>query len=53
MLAVYNAAIDWRAIRMDVEDRQKNSDTSCSRFEYLAFIRLGDVHDRSISGSQD
>ncbi len=32
MLAINNAAINWRAIRMDVEDRQKNSDTACSAF---------------------
>src|ERR1051326_1723925 len=53
MLSINNAAINWRAIRMDVEDRQKDSDTARSRFEHLGFIRFNDVYNSSIGGSHN
>jgi hypothetical protein len=53
MLAVNHPTIDWRAIGVDIKDRQENSDTARFCFENLVLIQLGDVGDRSVGSSHD
>ena len=48
MLQVNDAAIDRRAIGVDVEDRQEDSDTARLCFQNLVFVQLSDVHDSSV-----
>jgi hypothetical protein len=53
VLSVDDSAINRRAIRMDVEDRQKNPDASRLRFENLVFIPFDYVHHSAIGSSRD
>ena len=53
MLLVNDAAVDGRAIGVDIEDRQKNSDTARFHFESFILIHLNDVCNRSVGRSDD
>jgi hypothetical protein len=53
MLTINDASIDRCAIRVHVEDRQKNSDTARFVFQHFLFIQLYDVHDRTIGSGDD
>jgi hypothetical protein len=53
MSPVNDAAIDRRAIGMDIEDRQEDSNTARFCFQNFAFIQLNDVRDSSIGRRYD
>ena len=53
MLAINDSAVDRSAIGVDIEDRQKNSDTARFHFESFILIQLNDVCNRSVGRSDD
>src|SRR5260370_39272098 len=53
MLTINHATTDRRAICMDVEDRQEDSDTTQFCFQNLGFFDLDDIRHSSVSGRDD
>src|SRR5439155_10170326 len=53
VLSVSDLAVDRRAIRVDVEDRQENSDAPRPCFENVVFIPFDYVHHSAIGSSHD
>ena len=53
MLPINDPAVDWRAIRVHIENRQEDSDTARFRFENFILIQLDNLPDASISWGHD